>query len=76
MRLETRVHQLTGIPGHVLSLEVGKAVFSPLGAGEHGFYSKINTAHLSGAGWWQGVCANIGALQETLRSVCIFSQSD
>ncbi len=54
----------------------GKAVFSLLGAGEHGSYSKINTAHLSGAVWWQGVCANIGALQETLRSVCIFSQSD
>lgn len=76
MRIETCVHQLTWIPGHVSSLEVGKAVFSLLGAGEHGSYSKINTAHLSGAVWWQGVCANIGALQETLRSVCIFSQSD
>lgn len=43
---------------------------------KHGSYSKINTAHLSGAVWWRGVCANIGALQETLRSVCIFSQSD
>lgn len=58
------------------SLEVGKAVFFLLGAAEHGSYSKINTAHLSGAVWWQGVCANIGAVQETLRSVCIFSQSD
>lgn len=76
MRLETCVHQLTWIPGHVSSLEVGKAVFSLLGEGEHGSYSQINTAHLSGAVWWQGVCANIGALQETLRSVCIFSQSD
>ena len=74
MRLETCEHQLTWIPGHVS--EVGKAVFSFLGAGEHGSYSKINTAHLSGTVWWWGVCANIGALQETLRSVCIFSQSD
>lgn len=76
MRLETCEHQLTWIPGHVSSSEVGKAVFSFLGAGEHGSYSKINTAHLSGTVWWWGVCANIGALQETLRSVCIFSQSD
>lgn len=43
---------------------------------EHGSHSKINTAHLSGAVWRRGVCANVGALQETLRSVCIFSQSD
>lgn len=76
MRLETCEHQLTWIPGHVSSSEVGKAVFSLLGAGEHGSYSKINTAHLSGAVWWRGVCANIATLQETLRSVCIFSQSD
>lgn len=53
-----------------------KQCFSHLGAGEHGSCSKINTAHLSGAVWWRCVYANFGALQETLRSVCIFSQSD
>lgn len=51
-------------------------MFFHFGAGEHGSCSKINTAHLSGAVWWRCVYANFGALQETLRSVCIFSQSD
>lgn len=53
-----------------------KQCFCLLGAGEHGSCSKINTAHLSGAVWPWCVHANIGALHETLRSVCIFSQSD
>lgn len=76
LRLETGVHPLTRIPGHMSSLDVRKAVFSSLGAGEHGFYSKINTIHLSGAVRQPGVRAKIRALQETLRPVCIFSQSD
>lgn len=76
MRLETYENHLTWIQGQVPSLLVGKAVFSVLEAGERGFYSKINTAHLSGSVWWQGVGASIATLQETLRSVRIFSQSD
>lgn len=54
-----------------MSSEEEKTVFFLLGASEHVSYSKINTAHLSA-----GVFANVEALQETLRSVCIFSQSD
>lgn len=76
MRFETCEYQPTRITGHVSSSEVGKAMFFHFGAGEHGSCSKINTAQLSGAVWWRCVYANFGALQETLRSVCIFSQSD
>lgn len=64
-RLETCVHQLSRIPRHVSSLEVGKAVFSLLGAGEHGSYSKINTAHLSGAVWQRGVCQHWSPSRDT-----------
>ncbi len=75
MRLETCEHQLTRIPGHVSSSEVGKAVFSLLGAGEHGSYSKINTAHLSGAVWWRGVCVPTSEPFKRHLGLCVYFHS-
>lgn len=63
--------------GHVSSLDVRKAVFSSLGAEEHGFYSKINTTHLSGAARLPGVCVCVPKSEPLKRhsGLCVYFHS-
>lgn len=75
LRIETCVHPSTRIPGHVSSLDVRKAVFSSLGAGEHGFYSKINTTHLSGAVRQPGVCVPKSEPFKRHSGLCVYFHS-
>ena len=55
-----------------------KAVFSSLGAKEHGFYSEINTTHLSGAVRQLGVCVCVCAKSEPFKrhsGLCVYFHS-